>query len=392
MSERRYRHGLVIGKFYPPHAGHLALVRHALARCDRVTVQVLASSAESLPAETRAAWLREELPTAHVVHGLDDAPVDYADPAAWDAHVAVMRSLLDAPVDAVATSDAYGAELARRLGATWLQADPGRRGVPVSGTAVRADPAAHWWALPAPVRAWYVRRVVVTGAESTGTTTLAEDLTALFGLPAVAEFGREWSAERPGGLDAPWHTAEFDLVAREQARREDDAARRTPVPLLVCDTDVLATTLWHERYVGTPSPSVRALAAARVPDLYLLTGDEIPFVQDGLRDGEHVRHAMQDRFREVLADQAAAGGAPWVELRGDRATRLEAAAALVRPLLATPRPLADPMPQANGDVVHLGGDAVRIVDGRVVGARTGARDTRAALPGATTDRVPHSDA
>lgn len=374
----RFAHGLVIGKFYPLHAGHVHLVRSALARCDRVTVQVLASTRESIPAALRAEWLRAEAPGAHVVHGLDDAPVDYADPHAWDEHVKVMRSLLDPahpPVDAVLTSDRYGVELARRFAATWVQVDPDRRHLPVSGSAVRADPAAHWWALPAPVRSWYARRVVVLGAESTGSTTLATDLAHHLGLEAVLEFGREWSEVRPGGLSSPWHTAEFDLVAREQARREDDAAANTPVPLVVCDTDVLATTLWHERYVGHRSPSVEALAAARRPDLYLLTGDEIPFVQDGLRDGEHVRHAMQARFREVLAasgphladpadvvrhlgraelagttgDADDRPGVPWFEVRGDRATRLAQALAAVGPLLATPRHVADPLPQAGTD-------------------------------------------
>lgn len=346
-------HGLVIGKFYPPHVGHLALVRAAQARCDRVTVQVLASSVESLPGAVRAAWLREELPTAHVVHGLDDHPVDYADPAAWDAHTSVITSLLDAPVDLVVTSDAYGAELARRLGARWHRVDPGRTGLPVSGTAVRADPARYWWALPASVRAWFARRVVVTGAESTGTTTLAQDLTAHYGLPTVAEFGREWTTVRPGGLAAPWHTAEFDLVAREQARREDDAARRTPRPLLVCDTDVTTTAIWHERYVGEPSPGVVALAEPRVPDLYLLTGDEIPFVQDGWRDGEHVRHAMQQRFRDELTRRQDVSGVPWVELWGSRDDRLTAAVRLVDDLLARPRDLAAPLPEAHGDRATL---------------------------------------
>ncbi|TNU77356.1 adenylyltransferase/cytidyltransferase family protein [Miniimonas arenae] len=342
---RQFAHGLVIGKFYPLHVGHLALIRAALAQCDRVTVQVHVSNVESLDGELRAAWLREECPTAHVVVGRDDHPVDYTSEAAWQAHVQVMRDLLDAPVDAVVTSDAYGEELARRFGATWLRVDPGRLGTPVSGRAVRADPARWWWALPPAVRAWYARRVVVTGAESTGTTTLALALQEHFGTPPVPEYGRTWSEIRPGGLATPWHSAEFDLIAREQARLEEDAARRTPVPLVVADTDALATALWHERYVGGPSPSVLALAEPRRPDLYLLTGDEIPFVQDGLRDGEHIRHAMQARFREVLQ----VSGVAWVELRGDPGERLAAAVALVEPLLATPRALADPLPQVGGE-------------------------------------------
>lgn len=219
--------------------------------------------------------------------------------------------------------------------------------MPVSGTAVRADPARYWWALPPSVRAWFVRRVVVVGSESTGTTTLAEALQAHYGLPGLPEYGRTWSEVRPGGFEAPWQTAEFDLIAQTQCRLEDDAARRTPRPLLVADTDAFATVLWHERYVGSDSPSVRSLASGRWPDLYLLTGDEIPFVEDGLRDGEHVRHDMQQRFRDELAAQPA----PWAELRGTPEERLAAAIALIDPLLAMPRPLADPLPEVGAVTV-----------------------------------------
>ena len=344
MIAREYTHGLVIGKFYPLHAGHLNLVRAALARCDRVTVEVLTASVESVPGEVRAGWIRSEFPQAHVVCGVDDSPVDYTSASAWAAHMDVMRGLLDAPVDAVFTSDSYGGELAARFGAAWEQVDPGRTLAAVSSTLVRADPAGFWWALPRAVRAWFALRVVV-GAESTGTTTLAAALAAHFGTVWVPEFGREWTELRPGGPTAGWSSSEFDLIAREQGRTEDAAAERVPVPLLVCDTDALTTALFHERYLGSPSASVRALAASRVPDLYLLTGDEIPFVQDGQRDGEHVRHAMADRFRQELADQPAA----WVEVRGTRSERLEAAATAVDALLARGRPLADPLPVRGGD-------------------------------------------
>ena len=339
MSARRFRHGLVLGKFYPLHAGHSALIRAALAQCDRVTVQVLASSVESIPLQTRAAWVREEHPGAHVVAAMDEAEVDFHSADAWDAHMAVISGLLDAPVDAVLTSGAYGAELAARLGATWVQVDPGRVSTPVSGTAVRADVEGHWWALGPAARAWFTRRVVVLGAESTGTTTLSRELAAHYRTGSVPEFGREWSEVRPGGLVAPWHTAEFDLVARAQAGLEEAALRTVPRPLLVCDTDVLATAVWHERYLGARSASVEALAKERVPDLYVLTDCDIPFEQDGLRDGEHLRPWMTERFREVLATQPA----PSVEVSGSRQARLAAAVSAVDALLAQGWDLADPL-------------------------------------------------
>ncbi len=66
-------------------------------------------------------------------------------------------------------------------------------------------------------------------------------------MPGLPEYGRTWSEIRPGGFQAPWHTTEFDLIAQTQCRLEDDAARRSPRPLLVADTDAFATTMWNER-------------------------------------------------------------------------------------------------------------------------------------------------
>ena len=326
MVERRFGHGLVIGKFYPLHAGHSALIRAAQRDCARVTVQVLAASVETVSLEMRADWVGEEHPGVRVASAVDDSPVDFSSPAAWDAHIAVIAGLLDDPVDAVFTSDAYGAELARRLGATWVQVDKGRAFTPVSGTAIRADVAGHWHELAPAVRASLAARVVVLGAESTGSTTLAAALADELGTLWVPEYGRELSQTREGGLNEPWRSDEFDLVVERQMAWEQHALRRVPVPVLVCDTDVLATALWHERYVGTPAPRILERSAGHAPDLYLLTGDEILFVQDGLRDGEHLRNAMQERFRQALEEQ----DAPWLEVRGSVTARVEASVPAVR--------------------------------------------------------------
>lgn len=331
--DERHEHALVLGKFWPLHAGHQHLIDEAVQVADRVTVQLLVHPAEDVPLAVRRSWLAElyppdRFPGVRLVAATDDVPTDFADPTCWDQHMAIIASLLDAPVDVVLTSDDYGAELARRLGATWCQVDPGRRQLPVSGTAVRADPLAHWHRLAPPVRAWYARRIVVTGAESTGTTTLAVALAEALGTVWVPEYGRRWSAVRPGGLAAPWTTDEFATIAARQTADEDAAARDTPVRWVVSDTDAVATALWHERYLGLRAPQVDALADASLagratfgggrPDLVVLTGDEIGFVQDGLRDGEHVRHAMQDRFRTELARR----DLPWLEVHGSVADRL----------------------------------------------------------------------
>jgi NadR type nicotinamide-nucleotide adenylyltransferase len=294
-------------------------VREAEARCARTTVQLLANHAEDVPLEVRAAWIREEHPGVQLVAAYDDHAVDFDDSRAWDAHMTVIAGLLDSPVDAVFTSDAYGAEMARRLGAAWVQVDADRRTNPVSGSAIRVHPDAYWWALAPCVRAWYTRRIVIVGAESTGTTTLARDLAAELSTDWVPEFGREWTMRREGGLNAPWTSDEFSRIAAEQSAREDAAARSVSAPWLVCDTDALATAVWHERYIGHRMPSLEALARSRPPWMYVLTRNDIPFIQDGWRDGEHVRQRMTDRFRAVLADQPVY----WNEVTGSRHARVD---------------------------------------------------------------------
>jgi NadR type nicotinamide-nucleotide adenylyltransferase len=332
-------HGLVIGKFYPPHAGHHHLIRSAAAACEAVSVVVMAARHESIPLAARVAWLRDEhgdAPHVRITGIEDDLPMDLADPALWEGHVALMKQALAAigapPVTAVFTSETYGAELARRFAARAVTLDPRRSHAPISGTQVRADPVGRWSYLSPAVRAGLAVRIVVVGAESTGTTTLAlalaERWRAQGGAHAltayVAEYGRAYTANKlarahPATLrELEWTSDEFEHIAQAQIVAEDLAARAGG-PVLVCDTDAFATAIWHERYVGRRSPQVMRLADTRQHALYLLTGHQgVPFEQDGLRDGESIREWMSARFAEALRET----GREYLLVEGDPAQRL----------------------------------------------------------------------
>lgn len=324
---KRFRHGLTIGKFYPPHLGHHHLIATAQSQCEQVSVLVCWKPEQSVPVEVRVACLREEHPGAEVIAVPDTLPDD--DTPGWAAYTLQLLGHGRAP-DAVFTSEDYGDGYARALGATHVMVDRQRTTVPCSGTMIRARPLAHLeWLAPA-MRAYYVRRVCVVGAESTGTTTLATALAAHYQTLWVPEYGREYCEKKyVAGWDVPWESAEFAHIAREQGRREDLAARRAN-RLLVCDTDALATGLWHQRYLQRRSPEVEAVVHARRYDLYLLTGDEIPFIQDGLRDGEQIRHWMHELFVAELT----ATDRPWVLVRGNPEARLAQAVTRVDALLA----------------------------------------------------------
>ena len=195
-----------------------------------------------------------------------------------------------------------------------------------------------------------VRRIVILGAESTGTTTLARELADRMSVPWVPEFLRQYAEERAeeaGTIwDVVWTSADFDRVAEGQDELEravisawiSDPDRFRPSakgPLVICDTDALATALWARRYLGEPAPRFLQQAAARPPALYLLTSPGgVDFHQDGLRDGEHIRGEMADWFRTVLRDQQV----PWAELTGDQSTRIGLALRAIDVLVDEPAP------------------------------------------------------
>ncbi|MES2709674.1 MAG: AAA family ATPase [Verrucomicrobiota bacterium] len=312
--------GVVIGKFLPPHRGHHFLIDTALSQCGRVEVIICEKPNDPIPGNLRAAWLRENHPAAKV-RVIDDR-YDENDSRIWAENT--IRWLGRAP-DVVFTSESYGDTYAGHMGCRHVLVDQPRNTVPCSGTAVRADAFSQWDFLSPPVRAWYAPRIVIVGAESTGTTTLARDLAAHFQTVWVPEFGREYSLRKQQRSDPVWRTEEFLEIAREQTRRENEAAREAN-RVLICDTNAFATCLWHRRYMNFDSAPLTEFAQSGRADLYLLTGDGIPFVQDGLRDGEFIRHTMHQWFVEGLSAQKI----PWLLITGTPEERLATAAAAVR--------------------------------------------------------------
>lgn len=216
--------------------------------------------------------------------------------------------------------------------------------MPVSASMIRADLAGHWDELVPAARAGLAARVVVVGAESTGTTTLARLIAGhyrerggVWGKTRwVPEAGRAYTvakwrqaraAARLAGRLAPlladleWAAADFDQVAAVQTGREERAAAGGS-PLLVCDTDAFATSVWERRYLGErardPQPWAGPLLPAR--DIYLITSHEgVPWRDDGLREGDlEIRAAMTQWFTDALT----AAGHSWVLLAGSLADRL----------------------------------------------------------------------
>lgn len=325
-----YKHGLVIGKFYPPHRGHKHLIDTALAACEKVTVIICAKATEAIPGALRKSWLKTIHPTAEVIL-LEQYTLGDDDSEGWANYT---KELLGETPDAVFTSEDYGHTYAHYLGCTHVQVDKNRTAVPISGTAVRKNPLANLHYLEPVVRAYFIPRIVIVGAESTGTTTLTRDLAHHFNTVWAPEYGRFYSEGRMTRLNHEWTSEEFASIAKSQQALEDQLALQAN-GIIFADTDAFATSVWHERYMGAKSPLVESIADSRQYALYIVTGDEIPFEQDGTRDGEHIRHWMHERIVEKLAECRR----PYIVIRGSRHERLIQAVKAIEEAIPHAQPL-----------------------------------------------------
>jgi HTH-type transcriptional repressor of NAD biosynthesis genes len=317
--------GVVVGKFFPPHLGHKHLIDLACSQARQVVVIVCSKPGETIPGELRAAWLREIHPGVEVMR-IDDV-YDADDSAVWAANT--IRWLGRAP-DVAFTSEDYGPRWAGLMGSAHVMVDRERLTVPCRGSDIRDRPLDHLDFVEPCVRAYLVPRIVVLGAESSGTTSLARALAEHYATTWVPEYGREYCEMLPNLFAHRWRTEEFIAIAREQNRREDLAARAAG-PVLICDTDSFATGVWHERYVGSRSADVEALSAGRLYAHSFVTDVDIPFVQDGLRDGEDIRALMHGRFIERLRQ----AGRPFTVVAGDLGQRVRETVRLIDKMRAS---------------------------------------------------------
>ncbi len=322
--------GVVVGKFYPPHRGHKHLIDSARQQVDRLIVILCHHVSQKIPGELRKAWLEEIHPDCEI-HLVPDELDD--DSEQWAKFT--IDHLGHAP-DVVFSSEDYGPRYANFMNCRHIMVDRQRQTVPISATRVRAAPLDHLDLLEPCVRAHFVRRVVLIGAESTGKTTLAAALAEHFRTQWVPEYGREYWEKKVAGLDMtgplPAFTSEeFIHIAAEQQQRENQAARAAN-KILVCDTNAFATGTWHQRYLNHRSPEVDAIGQRDKVDLYLLTKPDFPFVQDGFRDGESIRDWMHGHFAQQLERTSA----PVAKLAGSPDARLEIATAAVNKLLSQP--------------------------------------------------------
>jgi len=314
--------GFLLGKFMPPHQGHILLCDTARRLVDQLTILVCWLPDDPVPGPLRLAWMRELFPTCRVIGHDAIVPQQPADhPDFWPIWRGIVQAAHPEPIDIVFAGEDYGVRLAEEVGARFILVGP-RADAALCATAVRADPWAHWRHLPAPVRPYYARTICLHGPESTGKSVLSERLARHFGTIWTPEYGRAHCELNGFDLDAAGLVTIAEVQQAMIAASLPWCDRR-----LIADTDALTTAAWSIMILGRVP---EALPMTPLADLYLLTDIDVPWKDDGTRyypDPDR-RRAFMRACREVL-DRA---GANWVEISGTWEERFARAVAAIEAL------------------------------------------------------------
>lgn len=168
-----------------------------------------------------------------------------------------------------------------------------------------------------------MKRIVVIGPESTGKSTLSEQLAAHFNTEWVREYAREYLEQ----LGRPYEQHDLLQIAKGQLQLEDETASRAK-GRIICDTDLYVIKVWSEAKYGECDPRILQMIAERQYDLYLLTYIDIPWTDDPLR--EHPLPSEREYFYNIYRDLVINSGVPWADVRGDYDQRLKTAVDAVK--------------------------------------------------------------
>ena len=138
-------------------------------------------------------------------------------------------------------------------------------------------------------------KIVVTGPECTGKTTLATEIARRYGATLVPEYAREYLLQ----LDRPYNIHDLIHIARKQFDLITTAGMRGNTPVVV-DTGLLVMKVWASVRFGKLPEEIKALHDAFVPELYVLCSPDIPWEYDTLRENPTDREDLFTRYLDEI--------------------------------------------------------------------------------------------
>ncbi|HET7000551.1 MAG TPA: ATP-binding protein [Puia sp.] len=169
-----------------------------------------------------------------------------------------------------------------------------------------------------------LKKIVVIGPESTGKSTLCEQLADQYKTEWVPEFARNYLLE----IRRPYTYEDLLYIAEAQVELEDRICASTKAPLVFIDTDMYVMKVWCEYVFKKCHRFILDQIANRKYDGYLLCNTDLPWIADELREYPDLesREKLFHMYKDLMVNQSI----PWVEIAGGYEQRLQKAIEFTR--------------------------------------------------------------
>lgn len=141
-----------------------------------------------------------------------------------------------------------------------------------------------------------IRRIAITGPESTGKSMLAGQLAEYYDTIWVPEYAREYI----DNLNRPYLLEDIVAIAKGQFENENIFAKKAK-RFLFCDSDFIVLKIWCEFKYNTCPAWILDKVNNHIYDLYLLMDIDLPWEYDPLREHPHQRELLFNLYKDELA-------------------------------------------------------------------------------------------
>lgn len=159
-----------------------------------------------------------------------------------------------------------------------------------------------------------VRRIAITGPESTGKSTLAAAL--------ADEYKTYWVPEAARGylsmINREYEEKDLEIIARQQLQQEDELAKNS-TGFLFCDTEMLVMKIWSEYKYKRVHPFISSQLRQRKYHLFILCGIDTPWEDDEFREHPQQRQFFYDWYKKELESMQV----KFVEVSGTNTERVK---------------------------------------------------------------------
>ena len=140
-----------------------------------------------------------------------------------------------------------------------------------------------------------MRKIVILGPESTGKSTLSNQLADYYNTTWVEEYAREYL----DAIEREYNQDDLLEIAKGQIDLEEKVAAKAQ-EFLFCDTNLIVIKVWSDHKYGITHDWIEKNLKDRVYDFYLLTQIDLPWEPDPQREHPHMREYFFSVYREYL--------------------------------------------------------------------------------------------